>query len=78
MFKPKIINRPVTLTFGTDKDSLKINYNSGFKVTCIPPNTPLEEREKLLQYTPSVLGMDILYQFRTCIDRKSVELIYEG
>jgi hypothetical protein len=77
-FKPKIINKRVNLIFGTGQNELKKNYDSGFKVTCIPPNTPPEEREKLLQHTPSVLGMDILYQFKTCVDRKSVELIYEG
>jgi len=77
-FKPKIINRPVTLTFESGKDSKKIRYDSGFKVTVVPPNTDPEERKKLLQYMPSVLGMDILYKFRTCIDERTVELTYEG
>jgi len=73
-FRNKIINRLVFLTFKSGKEEHKIRYSSGFRVTCIPPNVTREEREKLLRYTPSVLGMDILNKFETRISKRKVEL----
>lgn len=74
LFIPKIINRLVILTFKSNKEEHKIRYSSGFRVTCIPPNTTSEEREKLLRYTPSVLGMDILCKFKMYMSKNKVEL----
>jgi subtilase family serine protease len=74
MFKTKMINRLVTLTFRSNNHEYEIDYNSGFKVICIPPNATKEQREKILRYTPSVLGMDVLLKFKTCVDEEKVEL----
>ncbi len=74
LFKTRMINKLVTLTFGPGKE-YKINYNSGFKVVCIPNGASREEREKMLRYTPSVLGMDILLaKFKIHVDEQKVEL----
>lgn len=73
-FKNKIINRPVNLTFSSIKEKHKITYGSGFQIVCIPSSATPEEREKLLRYTPCVLGMDILSKFKTYVDKKKVEL----
>lgn len=73
LFKPKMINRQVTLTFKSDEEEHRIGRSS-FMVICIPPNVRGEEREKLLRYTPNVLGMDILRMFETCVDKNKVEL----
>ena len=73
-FKTKMINRLVTITFKSNKKEHKIKYSSGFRVVCIPPNIESEEREKLLRYTPSVLGMDILAKFEIYINKDKVEL----
>lgn len=73
-FKNKIINHPVILTFKSQKDEHKITYSSGFQIICIPPDVTHEEREKILRYTPSVLGMDILRQFQVYVDKRKVEL----
>jgi len=72
-FKNRIINREVILTFKSNKDEHRIKLGS-FRVTCVPPNLTREEREELIRLTPSVLGMDILRVFRTCIDANHVEL----
>lgn len=73
-FKTKMINSPVRLTFSSGKDRHTVNYDSGFRITCIPPSTKAEDREKLLRFTPSVLGMDVLSKFDLHIDKKRVEL----
>jgi hypothetical protein len=73
-FKNKIINRPVNLTFGSGENLQKIVYGSGFQIVCIPDGVTDEEREKLIRYTPSVLGMDILCLFKLYIDKKKVTL----
>lgn len=73
-FKNKMINHPVYLTFGSSNNSHKITYDGGFQVVCIPPNLPPDVREKMLRYTPCVLGMDILSKFRLYLDRRKVEL----
>jgi hypothetical protein len=73
-FKNKIINSPVHLTFGSDDNLHKITFGGGFQIVCIPENVGAEERETLLRYTPSVIGMDILCQFRLYLDKKKVEL----
>ena len=74
LFKTKMINRIVTLTFKSNKKEYKIKYSSGFRVICIPPNVTSEDRERFLRYTPSVLGMDILTKFEIHMDKKKVEL----
>jgi hypothetical protein len=75
LFKARMINRLVTLTFSSGKQEYRINYNSGFKVICIPTDVTREIREKLLRHTPSVLGMDILLQkFNAYVDEQKVEL----
>ena len=73
-FTPKIINRLVLLTFKSGKNEHKIRFSSGFMVICIPPNVTGHDREEMLRFTPNVLGMDILTKFRTCINKKKVEL----
>jgi len=77
-FKNRIINREVVLTFNGDEGEHKIVCGGGFLVICIPPNLPSEDREELIRLTPSVLGMDILRRFTTCVDENRVELILEG
>jgi hypothetical protein len=76
LFKTKMINRLATLTFrSSNQQEYKINYNSGFRVICVPPNATREEREKILRSTPSVLGMDILLaKFKIYVDEQKVEL----
>ena len=74
LFRSRMINREVVLTFRSDKDEYKVRCG-GFLVACIPPNVSGEEREKMIRYTPNVLGMDILRRFRTCVDENQVELI---
>jgi len=74
LFTPKIINRLVILTFKSNKEEHKIRCSNGFRVTCISPSVTSEEREKLLRFTPSVLGMDILGKFKMYMDKNKVEL----
>jgi len=74
LFRNRMINRQVILTFKSNEDEYKIKCGS-FIVTCVPPNMTGEEREKMIRYTPNVLGMDILRRFRTCVDKNQVELI---
>jgi hypothetical protein len=74
LFKPRMINHPVFLTFGSGDYKHKISYSSGFKVFCIPPNTNKKDRETILRLTPSVLGMDVLSKFEVRITKKKVEL----
>jgi hypothetical protein len=74
-FKTKMINRLVTLTFKSDDGEYKIQYSSGFRVVCFPQHIPSEQREKLLRFTPSVLGMDILSKFEVPVNKKKVELL---
>jgi hypothetical protein len=73
-FRNKIINRPVFLIFKSPKDEYRLTYGSGFQIVCIPSSATPEEREKLLRYTPCVLGMDILRKFQVYVDKKKVEL----
>jgi len=73
LFRNKMINRLVVLTFQSNEGEHKIKCGS-FLVVCVPPNTTGEEREKMIRYTPNVLGMDILRRFRTCVDKNRVEL----
>lgn len=73
-FRNKIINRPVHLTFGSGNNLHTITYSSGFQIVCIPSNIPPDEREKMLRYTPCVLGMDILRKFKVYLDKKRIEL----
>jgi len=74
LFRNKIINHPVILTFHSDEGNHKINYASGFQIVCIPPNATPEEKEKMRRYTPSVLGMEILGKFQVYVDKKKAEL----
>jgi hypothetical protein len=75
IFKTKVINRPVDLVFGLGNDKFKIDYDSGFRVNCIPQSASGEDKELMLRHTPSVLGMDILGKFEVRVDKKRVELI---
>jgi hypothetical protein len=77
-FNTKMINQLVTLTFRSGTDKLKLNFSAGFQVICIPISLEKDQREKLLRYTPSVLGMDILLKFETLINQRKVELTYLG
>lgn len=74
IFRTKMINRLVTLTFQSSEGEHKIKHSSGFRVICIPSNVTRETREKLIRYTPSVLGMDILSKFDVFVGKKKVEL----
>ena len=70
-FKNKVINHPVHLTFGTSNTQPlqhKINFASGFQVTCVPRNLSPDEREEIMRHTPCVIGTDILKQFKLFID----------
>jgi len=74
LFRNRMINRQVILTFSSNKDEYKVKCGS-FIIICIPPTVTGEEREKMIRYTPNVLGMDILHRFRTCVDKNKVELV---
>ena len=73
LFRNRMINRLVILTFKSKEGEYKVKCGS-FLVVCVPPNIKDEEREKMIRYTPNVLGMDILRRFRTCVDKNRVEL----
>lgn len=72
--KNRIVNCPVNLIFGSDEQKHKIVMDGGLKIICVPPDKEPQEREKLLQFTPSVLGMDVLGNFDVHIYKKRVEL----
>ena len=72
-FKNKMINCPVKLTFGNEQ-KYTVRYDSGFRVVVFPNEIDCQQREKLIRYTPSVLGMDVLEKFKVYIDKKKVEL----
>lgn len=73
VFQNRMINRQVTLTFGSNETEYKIKCGS-FLVVCVPPTSKGEEREKIIRCTPNVLGMDILRRFKTCVIKEKVEL----
>jgi hypothetical protein len=73
LFRNRMINRQVYLTFRSGENENKIKCGS-FIVTCVPPYITGENREKMIRYTPNVLGMDILRRFRTCVYKNRVEL----
>jgi hypothetical protein len=77
LFRNKIINREVTLTFKSKEGEHQIKCGGGFLVICVPPNMTSEEREKMIRYTPNVLGMDVLRRFKTCVYENRVELTLE-
>lgn len=72
-FRNKMINRRVVLTFQSNQGERIIPCGS-FIVTCIPLEVTGQEREKMLRYTPNVLGMDILSKFKVHIEKTRVEL----
>jgi len=74
LFRNRIINREVTLTFRSKEEAHQIKCGGGFLVICVPPNMKGEEREKMIRYTPNVLGMDVLRRFKTCVYKNQVEL----
>lgn len=74
LFRNRMINRLVILTFKSKEGEYKIKCGS-FLVICVPPDARGEEREKIIRLTPNVLGMDVLRRFRTCVDKNQVELI---
>lgn len=47
LFRNRMINRQVILTFKSNEDEHKIKCGS-FIVTCVPPNITSEEREKMI------------------------------
>jgi hypothetical protein len=72
-FRCRSINHPVELIFKTSDSSQFTIHRSGFKL--IPAEHKDEAiRRKLLEVTPSVLGMDVLNTFEIHILRKKVEL----
>jgi len=74
-FKTKIINKPVILTFRSEKgEEYKIRYSSGFIVILAPSNLSSEDRERFLGLTPNVLGMDVLTKFKIHIDKHTTVL----
>ncbi len=73
-FRNRIINRKVTLIFGTNDKEYKLPCGS-FKVAMVPPTLQGEEKEKMLRFTPNVLGMDVLRRFKTIIMKDKVELV---
>jgi hypothetical protein len=73
-FRNKIINHPVNLTFKSSKEEYKMTYGSGFQIVIIPSHITGEDREKMLRYCPSVLGMEILGKFQLYVDKRKVEL----
>lgn len=74
LFKIRMINRQAILTFKSGVNEHKI-VRSSFRVISIPPTIVGEERERMIRYTPNVLGMDILRIFKTCVEKNKVELI---
>lgn len=76
LFRNRVINRQVILTFKSNKETHQITCGS-FMITTIPPNITGEEREKLIRYTPNVLGMDVLRNFKTVVTKDEVELVIE-
>jgi hypothetical protein len=73
-FRNKMINHPVYLTFKSPKEEYKMTYGSGFQIVIIPPQITGIDREKMMRYCPSVLGMEILGKFRLYLDKRKVEL----
>jgi len=67
-FKNKIIDRLVTLVFSSNNEEHRINCTN-FKVFCIPPNIPDKEREELIRVTPSVLGMNVISEFKLYMEK---------
>jgi hypothetical protein len=74
-FKTRMINSPVDLVFESGSGKFKVDYDSGFRVHCIPPSASQDDRELMLRHTPSVLGMDVLVKFEVRVDKRKVELI---
>jgi hypothetical protein len=54
LFRNKMINRLVTLTFKSSEGEHQIKCGS-FIVICIQPNITVEDREKMIRFTPNVL-----------------------
>lgn len=73
-FRNRVVNCPVHLTFGSDKQRHRIVVDGGLKIICIPPDKKPEERERMLQLTPSILGMDVLCKFNVHIYKRTIEL----
>jgi hypothetical protein len=44
----------------------RIRYGGGSQIIPIPSDATEEEKEKMLRYWPSVLGMDIIGKFKLC------------
>ncbi len=62
------------MTFKSPKEEHKITYGGGFQIIGIPSDATEVEREKMLRYCPSVLGMEVLAKFQVYVDKKKVEL----
>ena len=72
-FKPRMIDKEVELAFFGDDGEYKVT-RSGFVVICPPENIDAKTRQKMLELTPSVLGMDVLSKFDIHVYKKRVEL----
>ena len=73
-FKNRLLNCPVKLTFGADKEKYTLPYDSGLRLMTIPFGLSARDKEIILQSTKSVIGMDVLRHFKTYIDKNKVEL----
>jgi hypothetical protein len=49
-FKTRMINYPVNLIFESGNDKFKVNYDSGFRVNCIPKDAREEDKELMLRH----------------------------
>jgi hypothetical protein len=76
-FKPRMINTHLELTFVTDEGEYRL-LRSGFMVVCPPDNLEEKLRKRMIEVTPSVLGMDVLSKFDVHIYKKRVELEVRG
>jgi hypothetical protein len=73
-FRPRVLNREVDLTFPTESGEYRLQ-RSGFMVTCPPDSVRGKERDRIVEITPSVLGMDVLSHFDLHVYKKRVELV---
>jgi len=73
-FRYKVINRPVELIFRSTNGGYYTVPQSGFKVIPAEHANP-DVRRRMLELTPSILGMDVLSKFQIQISRRKVELI---
>jgi hypothetical protein len=73
-FRNRMINCPVKLIFGADKQKYTLTYDGGFRILTIPPHLTAQEKETIIRSTPSVLGMGVIRDFKMYLDKNKVEL----